>query len=410
MKVSRILYLFFILLYLGGSPFAIARSLKCAPPKVEETKSCGLKPESLSAAVDDIAKQCEKTSADDLEAQYFIMGEMYGKVDSVNKRDLEFVLERITQRIYQRKKIFDSLTASDTELDTFDKKTLKENILGEIKSTNSEIQNLSAEKKQLQTAKASVLEIQYLNEKIKTLNEKKDLLEKTVGVYKKDPAAEKIAAKFRPKVIEHLKTSLDKLKQYQNQLKESLKSDDYKNPDLILNYLKSNGALTLEGREFKMISKGQSHPCELTSLEAYLIRSYTDSMYEDINKILRKGPAHKDYAKIKKISDVINSGLDKIASHGGLVKRGADLPPSVAQAHCLGCILKYEAFTSTSKESGFPGQHQFVIKSKSGKYVAAISEVPEEEEVLFKYGTRFKIINIVKKGGTTHYTMEEVAE
>ena len=211
-------------------------------------------------------------------------------------------------------------------------------------------------------------------------------------------------------MIEHLKESLDKLKQYQNQLKESLKSEDYKNPETILNYTKSYGALDLESRDYEMISSGKSNPCELTTMEAYLIRSYTDSMYEDINKILRKGPAHKDHAKIKRISDMINSGLDKIASHSGLVKRGADLPPSVAKAHCLGCIVKYDAFTSTSKQSGFPGNHQFVIKSKSGKYIAAISEVPEEEEVLFKHGTRFKIINITKDGGFTNYTMEEVAK
>jgi hypothetical protein len=70
------------------------------------------------------------------------------------------------------------------------------------------------------------------------------------------------------------------------------------------------------------------------------------------------------------------------------------------------------AFTSTSVDPAaqFPGNVEFVIRSRSGRDIAAYSRVPTETEVLFDRNTRFKVLDNVldTKTGKTVITMREV--
>jgi len=134
-------------------------------------------------------------------------------------------------------------------------------------------------------------------------------------------------------------------------------------------------------------SEGQI-PCNLTRVEYYLIRKYTASFYRQLNTELRE-----KRAKLANVEKVLNTALDKFLDVKSAVIRGAELPQEELNQHQVGKIITYASFTSTSKGSGFISKTKFVIKSAHGKYIAPISFHGDEEEVLFKSKTKFKIIS-----------------
>ncbi|WP_200877590.1 ADP-ribosyltransferase domain-containing protein, partial [Pseudoalteromonas sp. A2] len=57
----------------------------------------------------------------------------------------------------------------------------------------------------------------------------------------------------------------------------------------------------------------------------------------------------------------------------------------------------------------FSGNTKIMITSKSGVNIANNAAVkPDEEEVLFKSGTKFKVISRIKVNGTNFIELEEV--
>jgi hypothetical protein len=94
------------------------------------------------------------------------------------------------------------------------------------------------------------------------------------------------------------------------------------------------------------------------------------------------------------------------------VYRGVDnLPPDVLAKYVPGETVTEEAFTSTSyAESGqYTGSVQFRIRSKDGRLVEALSRYDNEKEVLFRPGSKFKVLDKVRDGDRVVITMEEVA-
>lgn len=139
-------------------------------------------------------------------------------------------------------------------------------------------------------------------------------------------------------------------------------------------------------------------PCNLTSIEYFVLVAYAGDFYSRLNRDLREKSGKYIYTE-----KVLNSALDKFHDIDAGVKRGATLPIEILDKHKAGSILTYDGFTSTSIKKKLWGNTDFHIQSKRGKYIAhAVSS--GEEEVLFKSKTKFKIIS--KEGNTI--VMEEV--
>ena len=137
------------------------------------------------------------------------------------------------------------------------------------------------------------------------------------------------------------------------------------------------------------------------------VRAYTmggqGTDYRRLNKSLYnravKGTAKKgDDELYDSWRKIIDSGLDRMPDYVGEVRRGV-----VAYGNALqravdfykpGKTVTEPAYLSTSrtKRGAFDGTLNFVIKSKTGSNVEKLSNFEHEAEVLFKAGTRFKVL------------------
>ncbi len=149
-----------------------------------------------------------------------------------------------------------------------------------------------------------------------------------------------------------------------------------------------------------------NRPCGLTIAEALALSTYTASGYSELNSGLRLGGEATE--SMRSFTDVLNAALRKIKPFDGIVNRGADLPSERLAQHQPGAVVTYSGFTSTSVGKGFDYRHRFSIKSKNGRYVGFHSVNPDEYEVLFPPGTKFKILDRQAKGSFIEIVMEEV--
>lgn len=147
--------------------------------------------------------------------------------------------------------------------------------------------------------------------------------------------------------------------------------------------------------------------------ETLCINNYTNDFYYEINQYLIAGrePRNEFYEKYIKVT---NGGLDKLEAYKGNVFRGADLNWEQTQRYIDAFESKKpyteKHFLSTSKAENraFERNTSYAIKSKNGKIIEKLSAFEHEEEVLFRAGTKFKILNIENRDGITHIEMEEL--
>lgn len=132
--------------------------------------------------------------------------------------------------------------------------------------------------------------------------------------------------------------------------------------------------------------------CDISDLELMALRYYTVSGYAGINQFLRGQRSDKSAPSLQKLIELVNRALDKMPPFKKEVFRGDSLPDAVLVQHKVGEILTYKAFTSTSKSRLFQYPHCLRISGKSGRDISQLSHSPGEEEVLFKSGTKFKVL------------------
>lgn len=148
--------------------------------------------------------------------------------------------------------------------------------------------------------------------------------------------------------------------------------------------------------------KVAQHNLNMSPGECAHIVAYSGHAYRKTNAELRAGVM--DESTWKHVNQ-LNKALDKLPPHVGTVYRKATLKPEAVALYQPGKIVEERGFTSSSKEQGtWSGDVQFVLKSKSGRDISHISRHPGEAEVLFKSGTRFKIVS----NSGNKITMEEV--
>jgi hypothetical protein len=163
----------------------------------------------------------------------------------------------------------------------------------------------------------------------------------------------------------------------------------------------------LEERYKKVVESSQT--CGLTIGEAAALLSYTQSGYRKINYLLRVQGDELEEAK--PYMAAIEAALKKIKPYQGMVTRGVELPDDRLAQHKVGAVLTYPGFTSTSAggKAFDIKKHQFVIQSKTGNFIGFQSQYLDEYEVLFRPGTKFKVISREGVlGGYFKFVMEEV--
>ena len=146
--------------------------------------------------------------------------------------------------------------------------------------------------------------------------------------------------------------------------------------------------------------------CNLTPEEFLAINDYSGEYYQCMNAYLRQNKVKSP--EIEGYIQKLNSALDKLPNYEGIVIRGADLSPELAKIHSVGAVVTYNAFTSTSTEDLAWGNDRFIILSKTGKPIMSFSSHNNENEILFKSGTQFKILSMFKENNLTFYVMKEV--
>ena len=191
--------------------------------------------------------------------------------------------------------------------------------------------------------------------------------------------------------------------------------------ELIMSDLNIGNSLNgLEGDDFKNHVLMNYYMCpgmeELTREEFLSISVYTTNLYSPINGGLR-GFSPDDKKKWSNVVENANKGLEKLAKnpefrYEGEVVRGDRFNDELLdELFPIGGIHHEKGFKSTSynPDKNFPGNTKITIQSKNGVRVAdTASVVPHEEEVLFKSGTKFKVISREKVNGKNFIELEEV--
>lgn len=133
---------------------------------------------------------------------------------------------------------------------------------------------------------------------------------------------------------------------------------------------------------------------KIDHLDIIIAHQYTTGLFDKMNLALRTKMISKPLSYLVRRLDVT---LDRMPLYKGIVYRGTDLPESIVRNLKVGNEFSDLGFMSTSRLTGFSGAYKFIIISKTGRTIEDISASPDEYEVLFKRGTKFKITRLYSK-------------
>jgi hypothetical protein len=150
---------------------------------------------------------------------------------------------------------------------------------------------------------------------------------------------------------------------------------------------------------------------ELSSQDKYHIKHYTGHGYDTLNHQLRDGKLSDETWEMVK---GVNGALDKLPPYIGIsTRRIHDEGGKFADQYHVGYIHEERGFVSSSRgnKAAFGGGTlEYQIEGFSGRHIVKLSSHPSENEVLFKAGTRFKVLSKEKKqSNLTVIKMREAA-
>lgn len=181
----------------------------------------------------------------------------------------------------------------------------------------------------------------------------------------------------------------------------------------------SNSLNGLEGENFKNNALMDYHinpyVADLTRDEYLSLHVYTTNLYDPINKGLR-GLSPSDKEKWSKVAADADAALVKLAEipetrYEGNTFRGDSFSDELLdELFPVGGVHQDMGFKSSSYDSSgaFPGNTTTSIVSKSGVKVDDISVKQEELEVLFRPGTKFKVLSRETIDGHNYVDLEEL--
>jgi len=146
--------------------------------------------------------------------------------------------------------------------------------------------------------------------------------------------------------------------------------------------------------------KDKAEEYGLTPPQTALIYSYTGSWYQPLNHNINHGISHNGETELAK--RLLNSALNKVPKFEGETYRAMkvhiDPEEKMKELEKMG-TFRFEGFTSTStawkkaENWGSEGARVlFAIQGKNGRNIKPLSMHDQEEEVLFKAGTKFKFV------------------
>lgn len=161
--------------------------------------------------------------------------------------------------------------------------------------------------------------------------------------------------------------------------------------------------------------KREADTLNLTQAERVVLRHYTGTGYDDLNRHLRgdKPRGGADSAIIGESAGVLRESLEKLPNYAGRVHRRTTLPQTLIDQHTVGAVVEYPAFTSSTyrDDDVMEGAHRFIIESVTGKKVDWISKYAWEREVLFTSPTKFVVTGRKKLAdGTIEISMFEMPD
>jgi hypothetical protein len=158
-------------------------------------------------------------------------------------------------------------------------------------------------------------------------------------------------------------------------------------------------------------------PQFVSEVQRVAIWSYTspDGWYVRINQELWHGAPS---SVVGGFTSVLNGALSRMYNHPGTVFRGyseADLDFFLGDYE-VGNIREFLGFTSTTKkqELAFYGNVLFIVQARTAPCqdrfpdVEQFSAIPDEKEVLFPTGTRFKVTAVERLEESAIIELEQV--
>jgi hypothetical protein len=147
--------------------------------------------------------------------------------------------------------------------------------------------------------------------------------------------------------------------------------------------------------ELQYVLDASQGTCNLTRQERFALGNYMGDLYQCLNRALYTGHGQQFSA----VTNSLNSALRKFPKYEGFVLRGSNLPANILNRHRVGETVTYPAYTSTSTNryiaDAFGDEGQlFLIYSRTGRPVMGLAQ--DENEVLFKAGTRFRVLKAEK--------------
>ena len=181
---------------------------------------------------------------------------------------------------------------------------------------------------------------------------------------------------------------------------------------LALGSLLPENVLTYQNKVNELQNQIESSKIELSDDEQYAINQYIGPESYRINEVLRNNlDLTKQQEKITKNLDKV---LDKMPNYNGIVQRSIILDKEqlkkFLELHKEGNIIKYKAYTSATAGNRYNdfSNVELLIKSLNGKDMRKYNK--EEQEILFKRNTKFKVIRKEKINDIYYIQMEEINE
>ena len=179
---------------------------------------------------------------------------------------------------------------------------------------------------------------------------------------------------------------------------------------LALGSLLPENVLNYQNKVYELQNQIESSKIELSDDEQYAINQYIGPESYKINELLRNNL--KLTKQQEKVISNLDKILDKIPSYNGVVQRSIMLDKEqlkkFLELHQEGNIIKYKAYTSTTAGTRYNDYSniELLIKSINGKDMRKYNK--EEQEILFKRNTKFKVIKKEKINNTYYIHMEEI--
>ena len=179
---------------------------------------------------------------------------------------------------------------------------------------------------------------------------------------------------------------------------------------LALGSLLPENVLTYQNKVNELQSQIESSKIELSDDEQYAINQYISPESYKLNEVLR------DELKLTKQQQetikYLDKALNKFSNYEGNVSRSLIIDKGelnkFLQIHKVGNNVTYKAYTSTTVGNRYNelSNVELHIKSKKGKDIRKYNK--EEQEILFKRNSEFKVIQIKEINKVYHIYMKEL--